>query len=231
MWYVFCVLSGFAAGFLVLLAVCRDENKIDLLCGYLFQLVGMVFGAKLFHVLVDFRSVQINNAYEMLRFLLSGFSFYGAIAGGMAALYLYCRIYKLSFGKMAETFVFSYPVIYAVARVGCFLTGCCYGIPYDGVACIVSKTGVNRFPVQLLESVFSLMVLFMMLLRRKKQTKIMCTMSMVACFLVFHALGRFFLEFLRDGGSKVMLGVLSVNQWVSLGVLVRAGMRRKVKSH
>lgn len=229
MWYFLLLLFGAAAGFFTIFAVRREENKIDLLCGYLFQLIGMAFGAKFFYVLTDLQSLRMRNIYEMLQFLLTGFSFYGAIAGGMAAFYLYCRIYKLPFQKMSETFVFSYPVIYAVARVGCFLTGCCYGIPYQGIFCIVSRTGVNRFPVQLLESLCSLIVLGVMLLarvlqksrdERSKAQKPIKEVSLVTCFLTLHATGRFFLEFLRDGGSKSMLGELSVNQWVSLGVIV-----------
>lgn len=230
-WYGLFLIAGAFIGFFACLAafLCEQHGKneeskikkLDILCGYLFQLLGMTLGAKLLYILTNPASIRFDGLFGILTFIFTGFSFYGAIFGGIGALYLYCRIYKLSFSESLKIFIFSYPVIYGIARVGCFLAGCCYGIPYTGVCCLMSPSGICRFPVQLLEVLLSFTVWVIMVVGKRKQR------NAVKIFFLLHGLSRFFLEFLRDGGSKTMLGILSVNQWISIlliaGCLVRRG--------
>lgn len=85
----------------------------------------------------------------------------------------------------------------------------------------MSPSGICRFPVQLLEVLLSFTVWVIMVVGKRKQR------NAVKIFSLLHGLSRFFLEFLRDGGSKTMLGILSVNQWISIlliaGCLVQRG--------
>ena len=48
-----------------------------------------------------------------------------------------------------------------MSKLACFFAGCCYGLPYDGVGCVIYPSGLNisLIPVQLLETV-TFMIIF-----------------------------------------------------------------------
>lgn len=213
-WYGLFGLIGMLAGFFVYLFL-REKSveKVDAVCGYLFSLLGLVFGAKILYLTTNPSVLQIDGLVDILLLVFAGFSFYGAIGGSMVVIFLYCKICKLEFGKMAETLAIALCAVYAFARIGCALTGCCYGISYDGVCAVTGFDGVSRFPVQMLDCLLHIGI-FVILLVCRKYGK-----SLVAVFLLLHGADRFVLDFLRDTGAKTMAGILSVSQWISVGIL------------
>jgi phosphatidylglycerol---prolipoprotein diacylglyceryl transferase len=62
----------------------------------------------------------------------TGLSTFGALLGVLAGAYYGCRSLKLNFLQVLDHVCLVIPVGHAIARVGCFLTGCCYGHPTDG---------------------------------------------------------------------------------------------------
>lgn len=218
-WYALFALIGMLAGFFLCL-FWHDENvkKVDVVCGYLFSLLGLVFGAKILYIVTNLQSIQIAGVFDFLIIVFTGFSFYGAIAGSMGALFGYCKFCKIDFGKMAGMLMVAICAIYLFARIGCALTGCCYGIPYDGVCAVIGRDGLERFPVQLLDSGLHAFILLILLVCRKYKKNV------VAVFLLLHGADRFMLEFLRDEAMKSLIGGLSVNQWISIlifpGILI-----------
>lgn len=214
-WYGLFGLIGMMAGFFVCLFM-REKHvkKVDAVCGYLFSLLGLVFGAKILYLVTNLQSLQVNDLLDVLVLVFAGFSFYGAIGGSMAVMFLYCKICKLNFGKMAGALATALCAIYAFARIGCALTGCCYGVPYEGACALTGYDGASRFPVQVLDSALHICI-FMVLLACRKYGK-----NIVAAFLLLHSADRFLLEFLRDAGAKTMAGALSVNQWISVGIMI-----------
>ena len=68
------------------------------------------------------------------------------------------------------------PFFHSIARIGCFLSGCCYGKKYNGVGSIQYVTMVEggvdinyRMPVQILESVFEIILFFYLFLLLKSK--------------------------------------------------------------
>lgn len=213
-WYGLFGLLGMLAGFFVYLFLRgKSVKKVDAVCGYLFSLIGVVFGAKILYLLTNPSVLQIDGLVDIFLLVFAGFSFYGAIGGSMLAMFLYCKICKLEFGKMAGVLAVSLCTIYAFSRIGCALTGCCYGIPYDGICAVVTVGGVSRFPVQLLDSLVHVGIFAILLVCRKSGKNI------VVAFLLLHGTDRFVMDFLRDTGAKTMAGPLSVSQWISVGIL------------
>lgn len=213
-WYGLFGLLGMLAGFFVYLFL-REKSvkKVDAVCGYLFSLIGLVFGAKILYLLTNPSVLQIDGLLDVLLLVFAGFSFYGAIGGSILVLFLYCKICKLEFGKMAGILAIALCAVYAFARIGCALTGCCYGIPYDGIGAVVTAGGGSRFPVQLFDSMIHVGIFAILLACRK------CGKNLVAAFLLLHSVDRFLLDFLRDIGAKTMAGPLSFSQWISVGIL------------
>ncbi len=188
-------------------------KKVDAVCGYLFSLIGLVFGAKILYLLTNPSVLQIDGLLDVLLLVFAGFSFYGAIGGSILVMFLYCKICKLEFEKMAGILVVALCTIYAFARIGCALTGCCYGISYDGICAVTGFDGVSRFPVQLFDCLIHAGIFAILLVCRKRGKNI------VAAFLLLHGTDRFLLDFLRDTGAKTMAGALSFSQWISVGIL------------
>ena len=51
--------------------------------------------------------------------------------------------------------VLSLPAMYSISKLGCFFTGCCFGIPYNGIFSVYYP-GVyfnNVFPINLLSCI------------------------------------------------------------------------------
>ncbi len=86
-------------------------------------------------------------------------------------LLLYCNIFKDDFKKLSDYIA---PCVYSVmtfVKIGCVFWGCCYGKP-DENGLWNAKLGYRTFPVQLYDSVTSLIIVMICLLllwRMKKK--------------------------------------------------------------
>ncbi len=159
-----------------------------------------------------------------------GMSFYGGL--GLAALagLAYARANGLPPWEVADLLAVSFPPGVALARVGCFLNGCCYGRPTAGPFGLVAggapnlvNFGIPSHPTQLYEAA-ALLLLFAWLWRMQWRRRFVGQPAVL--FLAAYPLLRFFLEFLRgDTRPAWQFGshaVLSLNQIVSLSLMVFA---------
>ena len=108
--------------------------------------------------------------------------------------------------------IISLPLIYSIGKIGCFLVGCCYGIPYNGILSVTYTDGLNisLFPIQALE-VIIFFILFI-LLNKLKKNKHIIELTLIIC-----ALSKFLLDFLRyDHVTKI----ITTNQIISIVVIV-----------
>jgi phosphatidylglycerol:prolipoprotein diacylglycerol transferase len=60
-----------------------------------------------------------------------GSSYIGVLIGGAAVAVLYCRWQHLPLGRTFDLAWIGLPLGQAIARLGCFSAGCCYGQPTD----------------------------------------------------------------------------------------------------
>lgn len=153
------------AGMLAALAAAfwmNGKNKtvaaLELVCGFLFEILGMAAGAKLLYLLLHMGEIAVGSFWDILKLVFTGFSFYGAIAGGVVALWFYCRIFGIGFGALLRALGITYPFIYAFAKIGCGVAGCCYGVLYDGPLSVRCAGGIRRFPLQWLDALLGFFV-------------------------------------------------------------------------
>jgi prolipoprotein diacylglyceryltransferase len=107
----------------------------------------------------------------------------------------------------------------AFGRIGCFLNGCCYGIPANAPWGVAFK-GIVSHPTQIYESLFSFLLfifLWSMRTRFKKEG------DLFKVFLLLYAFFRFWIEFLRADAVKTVFGV-SLAQVISLIVFMTIGI-------
>ncbi len=108
-------------------------------------------------------------------------------------------------------------VFHAIAKIGCFYAGCCYGtecsLPW---AVEVHGTSVSLHPVQLYESLaIATIAIFLFYLFREKLPR----GTVASAYITLYGLERFWAEFLR-GDSVMTVAALSISQYFALGLFV-----------
>ncbi len=176
------------------------------------QLVSLVFGilgAKLALLSGDlgWPLVPLSSPWVWLE---SGRSITGALILGHVA----AEIAKPIIGfhlPPNDHFAAKLPFSIAIGRLGCFLAGCCRGIPHEGLLSVRYDDAIARYPAQLFELVFQVIIglFFVWLVRRRAFVG-----KVFALYLVLYGVFRFATEYLRET-PKHALGI-SVYQYLSL---------------
>ena len=129
-----------------------------------------------------------------------GFSSLGGVIGGLIMLYLYSLLVKKDYKYMLILFMPSIPLMYAIGKIGCFVAGCCYGIPYDGIGHIVYHSSevallnTNLFPIQIVETIIFL-IIFIYVISRYYKNKFSIKLIMIE--IIICGISKFLLDFLR----------------------------------
>lgn len=166
----------------------------------------------------------------------NGFVVFGGIIGGVATIWGYCRINKVSFIDMFDLVVPEVALAQGFGRIGCLLAGCCYGRETTSALGIVfthsdfAPNGIRLMPTQIMMSIGDFInagLLFFMAIRCEK--KLMqerntdeyphSTEGRVGlAYLSFYSIGRFFIEFFRND-YRGTVGILSTSQFIGLLVV------------
>lgn len=217
---------GLAAAIAFILFRRTKMDLFDLASAAIMAVIGGIVGSKLLFLIISLPQIIRDNA-PFMSYISGGFVFYGGLIGGMIALYLYLRIYKLPKFAFMDIFAVVAPLGHAIGRVGCHFGGCCYGMPYDGPGHVVYTATMNEgiplntplFPIQLLEAI-SLTLLFVVLMVLYLRGKTPGIATFV--YLVGYAVIRFILEFFRGDQVRGIAFSLSTSQWISIGLVIFA---------
>ena len=101
--------------------------------------------------------------------VFGGMVFYGGLIGACLGGFIYMEYAKLNVKNYADTLAPCIPLFHAFGRMGCFLSGCCYGIESEigftyHYSVVENANGVCRFPIQLVESGENLIICIFLLL-------------------------------------------------------------------
>jgi phosphatidylglycerol:prolipoprotein diacylglycerol transferase len=156
---------------------------------------------------------------------------YGGYIGGTLSAWVYFRLKKLDFWSMVDCATPAMVLGLGITRIGCFLAGCCHGIPTDSFWGISFPPGSPAsyafldgkhasppvYPTQLFESLlgFVLFPLSIWALKRRKFTG-QGFLLMVPCY----AVGRFLLEFIRGDTDRGTVLTLSTSQFIGVVLIV-----------
>jgi len=230
--YGFMVGIGFAAG--VIVASRRAEKKgLDpdsLFWFFMLLLLSGVVGGRLFHLVLN--SWYYQDWRSFFDFRGGGLSMHGVLVGGVIAMAAHAKTKGIPLGRLADIVAPSVILGQAFGRIGCFLNGCCYGIPTNGSWGFLTRYAPGlRHPYQLYESAADFMLFFVLL---KLSPKVKIEGTLFLAYLFGYSVLRFFLEFFRDN-YNYFLG-LSYGQWAcfvlaasAVGLYVRLKNRRKCK--
>ena len=155
---------------------------------------------------------------------LRGLSFHGGLIGGVGAAYIYTRRKGINFLAMADLCSPAVALAYGVTRIGCFLNGCCYGIPTNLPWAV--RFHVDPFstaltppshPTQIYAMLASFLIFRLLLSVDKRRSY---TGQVFLSYLAMYSVYRFLIEIFRKGvTAEVALFGLTQAQLVSLLML------------
>lgn len=227
---VLAIIGIFAAGIYACKAAARKNlNDNDMIVFLLITSVGIFFGGHLFYALTQLRLFSlfgkissVSEFFKVVYVIFGGSVFYGGLLGGILVGYLWLRHRQANLVLYADIMAPTTPLFHFFGRLGCFFSGCCYGIPcsfgfvYEH-AQVESANGIRRFPVQLAEAALEL-VLFIILARLLARKKL--SGRLFPLYLIVYSVSRFLLEFLRGDEYRGFLFGLSTSQLISIPVLI-----------
>ncbi len=190
-------------------------------CGLL-SCVGAVAGGKIMFLLTMLPKI-IETPSMIVAYLLSGFTYYGAFIGALAALTIYLKAYRLPLLRYFDLIAASVPIAQAVGRLGCYCAGCCYGcettsalgVVFSDPRCI-APLGVSLVPTQLIEAGACLLLFAVLLIYASRKP---LSGRVFSAYLIGYGVLRFIIEFFRADDRGPVLG-LSVSQYISLAAVV-----------
>jgi len=228
--YLIMMLAGVLAFgvYAVVIAVKRKYDIIYMVMFFFILSIGVLIGSHLLYALVNYRNIiyilenikeiNINN---VLSAIFGGRIFYGGLIGALVVGFLVIRKDNNCI-KYIDIVAAGIPLFLCFARIGCFLAGCCYGVEskigfkYNNSQ-LPQYDGITRFPVQLLESLFCLILFFylnFLLINDKLKNKLLFL------YLLIYSAGRFFIEFLRGDVSRGIWLFLSTSQIISILIIL-----------
>ena len=217
---------SFALGIYLALWRARKENVSE---EHVFNLsVGIVLssliGSKLLHILVNL-SQFIEDPLSIIKHFGGGFVFYGGFLAAIIFVIIMNNRYKIGIFRLFDIYIPSVALGLGLTRIGCFLSGCCFGIPTNSPLGVVFPEGsfayrqygecVAVHPTQLYSSAtgFLLFVILLVFLRWHGKH---FHGQLFSLFLLLYPIFRFFVEFIRgDAGRGMFLG-LYTSQIISI---------------
>lgn len=202
-------------------------SEDDLIITAAYAAGGGILGAKLFSLLLLWDQIKWNQLFNLeyvKQLFQGGYIFYGGLIGGLIFVALAGKIHKINTGKYVTAVIPCLPLAHGFGRIGCFLSGCCYGIPYNGIGCVVyhkpsfAPTEIPLFPVQLVEAFlnFALAIVLLLFVYKKAFSP-----WSVYLYLYSYAVIRFILEYFRyDVGERGFLWMFSTSQWISILIVI-----------
>lgn len=201
-------------------------------------LAAAIAGSRIFYVAThwsDYRSVPLT----ALAVWDGGLTFYGGVMAALPASYLYVRAKKLPYWRLADLAAPAFALGLGLGRIGCFLSGCCFGKPSDlpwalrfpphSFAGYVFDCPLH--PTQLYESLFGFACFGLLIwLSRRKHFPgfLMCL------FIGLYGAWRLVIDLWRYYETTQIWALgLTNNQWISIIMIVSAtvvGMSLKRKN-
>jgi len=239
-WYGLLITTGAMAGTLVAIneARRRGENPDHVWNALSLVLILGIIGARLYHVISSPAGGLIGWDYyrrhpiEIFAFWRGGFQglgIYGAIAGGLLAVYIYTRYHKLNTLRWLDIGTPGLLLGQAIGRWGNFFNQELYGYPTDlpwGIYIapehrLPGLESYERFhPVFLYESLWCFLGFLVLLYIARRHATRLKDGDVCLLYFIIYPLGRFFTESLRPDAWR--LGGIPVAQIIAVLCLVVA---------
>jgi phosphatidylglycerol:prolipoprotein diacylglycerol transferase len=191
---------------------------------FLLIFIAAFVGGKLF-LFFEEPSKYITNPGKLLAG--RGFVFYGSFLLAIPTMLWYFKKQKLDTYKMLDVMAVVTCLVHLFGRLGCFMAGCCYGLPtsnswgvvFSDPLCQAVPKGVLLHPTQLYESFYIFLVMLFLLYMRGRRK---FYGQLFLLYLMLYAIGRSVLELFRgDEARGYVIGkFISHSQFIALLILI-----------
>lgn len=227
--YGFCIAVGAILGFYYMYREGKKRYGISFDQSnnlFILLILAGIIGGKLFMIFED-PSYYFSNPRKLISG--SGFVFYGSLLLTIPVMLWYFKKIKAPVLGMLDVMAIVTCIVHGCGRIGCFMAGCCYGIPTDsfiGVIfsdpyCQAEPLNTPLHPTQLYEATMIFSIMTFLLIRQAKKK---FDGQIFLTYLMLYAFGRGIIELLRGDLQRgfVIEGILSNSQFISLLVIALA---------
>lgn len=179
-------------------------------------MVSGFIGSRLFHVVFEEPAYYAQAPWRIFDIWRGGFVWYGGALAAVVSSLVFVSWKRLPLGPWLDLFAPIAALGYALGRVACVLTGCCYGrvFVWQGVS--------YRHPTQSYAVAWELAV-FATLLLVERARFFKKPGSLFLLWAALHACGRLVMEAFRDDDRGPLVLGLSVSTVISLAILIAVG--------
>jgi phosphatidylglycerol:prolipoprotein diacylglycerol transferase len=220
--YGFMVAIAFFCGIMVTLYYAKKEkiDKEKILDLAVYVLIASIVGARLLYVIGQWDQYQ-QNLLEIVMLQKGGLVVIGGIIGAIIVTYYFAQKHKIAFLKLFDLCTPGTILGLGIGRIGCFLNGCCFGLPTNTCCSVTFPVGaladsyyhgLPLHPTQLYDF-FMLLAAFvaLVIIYRQKQYN----GQIFFWGLLLYAIARFIVESFRYSPMHFMN--LTPSQWMVLG--------------
>lgn len=202
-----------------------EIKKEDILDLGVWILISGVIGARIFYVGIHL-DYYLKNPLEILLINKGGLVYYGGFIGSTLAAVAFMRKKNFNLWIIGDIVMAVLPVGQMFGRIGCFMNGCCFGIPsthFIRVTFPMNSFAFEQYqefmpvhPVQLYES-FGAGVIFLLLSHFMEKKRFHG--QVIALYCIFYGILRFIVEFYRADSMKFN-ETFTISQGISIAILV-----------
>ena len=224
-WYSLIVISAIVIG--VWLAVReagrKGFDKEAILNSSIYIILAGLAGARLFHVIDHWPDEFAANPIRALYIWEGGLAIWGAVFGGLVAVFILARNNKWRLPGLLDALVPGVVLAQAIGRVACIITGDSlgrvttgpFGLAYTNPNAMVPALGVYYAPAPVYEILMNLSIFGLLWFLRKKNLP---DGALTLIYLVLYSFIRFFITF--DSGYLIVGLGLNQSQWISIAVFL-----------
>jgi len=184
-------------------------------------MLGVIIGGRLLYVL--FHLNEYYDVFTIFEVWRGGMMFFGGFLGAIVAGIMYIRTVKLPVLLLGDIIAPSIALGEFFTRIGCFLNGCCFGLPCSLPWAVkfppdsfAGQSPVGEFhlhPTQLYSSLFGLLLFLYLFLRSRRKHY---QGELFGLYLAVSGIYRLTIDFIRYYEDAANLWV---NQLISIGVI------------
>jgi len=222
--YGFMLALGFLLGILTSIYFAKKESiKSETILNLaIYVIISAIAGARLLYVLVDWNYFS-GHPLEIIMVQNGGLAFLGGLILSLLTILVYAKISKVPPLKILDAVTPAGFLGYSITRIGCFLNGCCFGVPTQlpwgivfppGSPAAAAFPGEALHPVEIYASLttFAIFLVLTWIYRSKKFDGQIFFLG-----LIFYSIYRFLMEFLRFEPKWVSL---SIYQWMVIPLFI-----------
>lgn len=213
----------------------RKHIKPDLVYDLvLYIVIGSLIGARLYYLAFFNPAGFVKEPLSIFKVWQGGLAIHGAILGGILAGILFSKRHRISFWRLADIVAPSIILGHAIGRLGCFLNGCCFGVPTESIFGVkfpknsladIAYAGLAVHPTQVYESVLSIMGFFALWFLKKK---IKFNGGLFLLYLILYNCIRIVVSALR-GDSLYIWGTSLKTAQIISGIIVLVALTLFIK--